>query len=532
MSDEKKNTVGSGGLPPILRQRGGISLQSTDGGGGSSKRKADFQLNKDMCDSLELLELQQQSAPHSQQAFNAGRLGYLLDYQKQQIDDVYNEINYREKYNNEQRQNIPPTTDQTSAKKEREYLLAMAKQTAQKSQALSVEIAELNQSIKDQGKNFDKMATSITELKSTAVCCSTNINQMNPLERHEYFQAQKRLTCLNLLKDIEQRQKRLFQVNGDKQRKIDVWFTSFPQKRDVFVFGSSRREVFKFGANSSPPKSAFDGHASVTQAAQSSDASNVFRFSTPIASASIGKPPAVASVGFKLGVDTHPPISRTAKRRTKKLRQRKHAKATKLSPPKTHPPKADQSNLSKRTIIKAKRSFIVSSSANPSTNSSKSTSNSPQRDKTPTPHVPSPPVPKSCARNQHDPTPPPVPESSANTPPTQTADSDDTDEVLIVKMRATLLTRVDRAWAKKAKGELHVYSNSKVRWIELKKNNECILNLLVEQMINLNKLVKQSDKGTCAYIKFSVKKRNSTESLLLQVMPERLDKLYSALLDE
>ena len=101
-------------------------------------------------------------------------------------------------------------------------------------------------------------------------------------------------------------------------------------------------------------------------------------------------------------------------------------------------------------------------------------------------------------------------------------------------MRATLFTRVDRTWAKKAKGTLYVYKakSNKIRWIELKNDNECILNLLVEQMINLHKLVKESTKGTCAYIKYSSEKRKGTETLLLQVMPEHLDKLYSTLLGE
>jgi len=207
------------------------------------------------------------------------------------------------------------------------------------------------------------------------------------------------------------------------------------------------------------------------------------------------------------------------------LKQRRVVKATKLSHKSSPPPKADESVIQQRKIIKVKRrsSTCSSSTDKPSTTSSNSTPSSPQRDDTSTPHV-------------SGPSPPPVPKSSANTSPTpQTSDTDDTDEVLLLKMRATLFTRVDRTWAKKAKGTLHVYKakSNEIRWIELKNNdNECILNLLVEQMINLHKLVKESTKGVCAYIKYSVEKRKGTESLLLQVMPGMLDPLYSTLICE
>ena len=208
------------------------------------------------------------------------------------------------------------------------------------------------------------------------------------------------------------------------------------------------------------------------------------------------------------------------------LKQRRVVKATKLSHKTSPPPKADECVIKQRKIIKVKRRTSTgSSSTDKPSNTSSSNPKSPQRDETP--NVPSPMTP-----------PPKVPKSSANTSPTtQPSDTDDTDEVLLLKMRATLFTRVDRTWAKKAKGALHVYeakSNSKIRWIELKNSdNECILNLLVEQMVNLHKLVKESTKGTCAYIKYSVEKRKGTETLLLlQVMPENLDKLYSTLLGE
>jgi len=209
------------------------------------------------------------------------------------------------------------------------------------------------------------------------------------------------------------------------------------------------------------------------------------------------------------------------------LKQRRVVKATKLSH-KTPTRKADDDIIKQRKIIKVKRRSSTGSFSTdkPSTNNNNSTPSSPQREDTPTPHVPSPMTP-----------PPKVSKSSANTSPTtQPSDTDDTDEVLLLKMRATLFTRVDRTWAKKAKGTLHVYKakcNNEIRWIELKNSdNECILNLLVEQMINLHKLVKESTKGVCAYIKYSVEKRKGTETLLLQIMPENLDKLYSTLLDK
>ena len=202
------------------------------------------------------------------------------------------------------------------------------------------------------------------------------------------------------------------------------------------------------------------------------------------------------------------------------LKQRRVVKVSKLSH-KTPPPKADEHTIKQRKIIKVKRRSSTCSTTTTSPNL-----NSPQRDETP--NVPSPLTPP--------PPPPKVSKSSVNTLPTQPSDTDDTDEVLLLKMRATLFTRADQTWAKKAKGTLHVYtakSNSKIRWIELKNSdNECILNLLVEQMINLHKLIKESTKGVCAYIKYSVAKRKCTETLLLQVMPENLDKLYSTLICE
>ena len=210
------------------------------------------------------------------------------------------------------------------------------------------------------------------------------------------------------------------------------------------------------------------------------------------------------------------------------LKQRRVVKATKLSH-KTPPPKADDDIIKQRKIVKVKRRTSTGSSSTDklsTTTSSRSNPNSPQRDETP--NVPSPLTPP----------PPQVSKSSANTStsPAPPQTQPDTDEVLLLRMRATLFTRADRTWAKKAKGTLHVYeakSNSKIRWIELKNSdNECILNLLVEQMINLHKLVKESTKGTCAYIKYSVEKRKSTETSLLQVMPENLDKLYSTLICE
>ena len=83
---------------------------------------------------------------------------------------------------------------------------------------------------------------------------------------------------------------------------------------------------------------------------------------------------------------------------------------------------------------------------------------------------------------------------------------------------------------------LHVYcarSDTEIRWIELLgENNSCILNLLVEQMLDLSKLIKESAKGKATYIRFTLEKMKGKELMLLQVMPEFLDKLYSALKGE
>ena len=103
----------------------------------------------------------------------------------------------------------------------------------------------------------------------------------------------------------------------------------------------------------------------------------------------------------------------------------------------------------------------------------------------------------------------------------------------MLKLRATLFTRVDAEWVKRARGTLYVYkenSNSgEIRWIELICQDECILNLLVEQMVDISKLVKESKKGIASYIRFSVEKRKAKELLLIQVVPESLDTLYSTL---
>ena len=48
-------------------------------------------------------------------------------------------------------------------------------------------------------------------------------------------------------------------------------------------------------------------------------------------------------------------------------------------------------------------------------------------------------------------------------------------------------------------------------------------------MVDMSKLVKESKKGIASYIRFSVEKRKAKELLLIQVVPENLDTLYSTL---
>lgn len=170
------------------------------------------------------------------------------------------------------------------------------------------------------------------------------------------------------------------------------------------------------------------------------------------------------------------------------LQQRRLLKVKNLSPSKGSPQRANEEVLKQRKIIKAKRSSFGSTSA----------------------------------------------ATTASSTPTHDKKESGDDKVLMLKLRATLFTRVDAEWVKRARGTLYVYkgnsSNSgEIRWIELICQDECILNLLVEQMVDISKLVKESKKGIASYIRFSVEKRKAKELLLIQVVPESLDTLYSTL---
>lgn len=193
------------------------------------------------------------------------------------------------------------------------------------------------------------------------------------------------------------------------------------------------------------------------------------------------------------------------------LKQRRVLKAPKLSPQKGSPPRANEEVIRRRKIIKAKRSSFGS------------------------PPKPS----NNCATQQ------PSPPNSAQqatlhpnsfTPSPNPTHQAEPEEILLVKMSAKLFSREDKEWVKKAKGMLHVYcarSDAQIRWIELLgENNSCFLNLLVEQMLDLSKLIKESAKGKATYIRFTLEKMKGKELMLLQVMPEFLDKLYSALKGE
>ena len=185
------------------------------------------------------------------------------------------------------------------------------------------------------------------------------------------------------------------------------------------------------------------------------------------------------------------------------LKQRRVLKAPKLSPQKGSPPRANEEVIRRRKIIKAKRSSF-GSPPKPSAQQSSSPKSAQPTNSTPAPN------------------------------PTQQTEP---EEILLVKMSAKLFSREDKEWVKKAKGMLHVYcarSDTQIRWIELLgvENNSCILNLLVEQMLDLSKLIKESAKGKATYIRFTLEKMKGKELMLLQVMPEFLDKLYSALKGE
>ena len=181
------------------------------------------------------------------------------------------------------------------------------------------------------------------------------------------------------------------------------------------------------------------------------------------------------------------------------LKQRRVLKAPKLSPQKGSPPRANEEVIRQRKIIKAKRSSFGS----PPKPSAQQATSQPTNSFTPEPN------------------------------PTHQAEP---EEILLVKMSAKLFSREDKEWVKKAKGILHVYcarSDTQIRWIELLgENNSCILNLLVEQMLDLSKLIKESSKGKATYIRFTLEKMKGKELMLVQVMPEFLDKLYSALKGE
>ena len=101
-------------------------------------------------------------------------------------------------------------------------------------------------------------------------------------------------------------------------------------------------------------------------------------------------------------------------------------------------------------------------------------------------------------------------------------------------MRAKLFLKDGSlGWVKTAAGILRCCRTTSKQSIKLQSDNGSILlNLEVGKLKSLAKVIKETKKGKASYVKFSdvVDVNKGEESFLIQVKPELLDKLYSAMM--
>ena len=192
------------------------------------------------------------------------------------------------------------------------------------------------------------------------------------------------------------------------------------------------------------------------------------------------------------------------------LNQRKFLKAARLSPPKTGFNRASEDVIKQRKIVTVNKKMLGSSSpscSSPAPRSAAQYSSTPQHYLSPTP-------------KQFSPlsTPDRMTHSTSCSTPEQT---NSTDEEIHLMTRAKLFARVDSQWVNQGTGALNICT-ANVKFVVGK---GVLLDVDVEQMLHMTKLLKESSKGVAAHIRFHL----GTEVFLIQVKPDILDKLFSTL---
>ena len=102
-----------------------------------------------------------------------------------------------------------------------------------------------------------------------------------------------------------------------------------------------------------------------------------------------------------------------------------------------------------------------------------------------------------------------------------------------LEMRAKLFSRTNAGWAKRGTGTLRLCCTfSGRRSVKLLgENGSVLLDVDVENMMLVSKLIKESAKGNCAYVRFTAEfsAEKGREVFLIQVKPDLLNTLYSSL---
>ena len=172
------------------------------------------------------------------------------------------------------------------------------------------------------------------------------------------------------------------------------------------------------------------------------------------------------------------------------LKQRTILKATKLSPPKGAT-RATADVIHRRRIVKANRSWFGAGSSPPRSPAAPATATPKQRNDAtspcPNPSATSIPEPKAVGRS-----------------PTQTTKPAAGEEKAL-EMRAKLFSRTNAGWAKRGTGTLRLCCTfSGRRSVKLLgENGSVLLDVDVENMMLVSKLIKESVKGNCAYLRFT-----------------------------
>ena len=193
-----------------------------------------------------------------------------------------------------------------------------------------------------------------------------------------------------------------------------------------------------------------------------------------------------------------------------KLKQRTILKAARA--PQREMSRASDEVMQQRKIVKAKTPPMT---------------NSPPRDAPSTHHNPSPSTPHRPTKEpQHSPGFPPPPLHTKPTPsPTHTPHAE-REEVFLQIRRVKLFKKVDSDWKLQGTGVLSCCRTASRQSIKVhSENGSVLLCLEVRPLLNPSKLIKESKKGKATY----VKAQKGKEVFLLQVKPEQLDSLYSAM---